>query len=302
VSRRGFTALTATVVLLASGAYVLIYLYRWEWHRAIITALFFVAAEIILATYLVLSRMRSLEQRLDEKLDQLTVTREPDAVVLARIREAAPEPRNPFAWLSPRNGGPHVFLPFLLGAGALVSGLAWVVEAVARSTGAPVLERRLAGQLAPLSFPSSGLLGPADVPAARPRHRPFRVAMAVTAAAIAAVLGWQVIDVMGDALQTRRDSPRSDVDTVLTVQFRGSVSNRDPVRAASSLWGTCNHVLRQRITPAEILDQGAGRIELRIAEDIGPHGRQRVIGCLQDATIDRIQASVISIDAVKRAS
>ena len=53
-------------VLAASGAYALIYLFRWEWHRAIITALFFVAAEIGLGLALILRRLARLEQHLDE--------------------------------------------------------------------------------------------------------------------------------------------------------------------------------------------------------------------------------------------
>ena len=34
------------VVLVASGAYFLVYLYRWQWNRALVSGLFFVAAEI----------------------------------------------------------------------------------------------------------------------------------------------------------------------------------------------------------------------------------------------------------------
>jgi hypothetical protein len=40
--------LLSAVVLLASGAYVFIYLVRWEWNRALIAGLFFQAVEMVL--------------------------------------------------------------------------------------------------------------------------------------------------------------------------------------------------------------------------------------------------------------
>ena len=48
--------LSASVVV--SGTYVLVYLYRWEWHRAQVAGLFFLAAEIGLVGTAVLDRLR----------------------------------------------------------------------------------------------------------------------------------------------------------------------------------------------------------------------------------------------------
>jgi hypothetical protein len=78
--------------------------------------------------------------------------------VLARVREAAPEPRNPFKWLSPDRS--NVFVPVLLGAGVIVSGIAWLVERIARATAGSSLERGLAVRLEPLAPPKGGLLEP----------------------------------------------------------------------------------------------------------------------------------------------
>ena len=50
--------LLAGIVLVLSGAYMMIYLYRWEWNRAIISGVFFVAAEVALATSMILRRLR----------------------------------------------------------------------------------------------------------------------------------------------------------------------------------------------------------------------------------------------------
>ena len=40
--------LLVAVTLVASGAYVLVYLQRWEWNRALIAGVFMLASEMIL--------------------------------------------------------------------------------------------------------------------------------------------------------------------------------------------------------------------------------------------------------------
>ncbi|MGH9084678.1 MAG: hypothetical protein ACRDYW_04445 [Acidimicrobiales bacterium] len=287
-------------VLAASGAYALIYLFRWEWHRAIITALFFVAAEIGLGLALILRRLARLEQYLDELAKRPSpAAATVDPAVLARIQEAAPPARNPFAWLDPGSPNLSVFLPFLLGIGALASGLAWVVEQVARKTTTPALERRLALRLSPLALPEGGLLGPALAPAPRSRERVslgrslFLPLAAVTVVAALAVGG---IDWLGDAIQTRPETRREGVSTRIEIELRGSRSVARPEQSAAILWGTCSHVLHGSVGPATISSLGGGRMELVVPTDIGPRAEERVRGCLEDAVVDRVQASVLTLE------
>jgi hypothetical protein len=291
-----------TGVLVASGAYALIYLFRWEWHRAIITALFFVAAEIGLGISILLRRMAGLEQRLD-RLEATSAPAAPldaDPAVLARIQEAAPAPSKPFAWLEPGSGITGVFLPFLLGVGALASGLAWLVEQLARRTTAPVLERRLARSLAPLSLPAGGLLGTAPsapAPAVR-RVRPGGLALSLVAFVL--VLGFSVatIDWLGDALQTRPDHRTGGVATLIEVELRGARSTAGPEAVAATLWGTCSHVLHGANGPTTIEPLGGTRVRVVVANEIGEHAEERLRGCLQDAVVDRVQASVRRWEAI----
>ncbi len=51
-----------------------------------------------------------------------------------------------------------MFIPVLLGAGAVLSGLAWVVERVARATAGRNAETGLARDLGALDLPHGGLL------------------------------------------------------------------------------------------------------------------------------------------------
>jgi hypothetical protein len=157
---RRLAALLAAVTLVGSGAYVVVYLYRWEWNRAQISAAIFIAAEVGVLGWLIIDRMRRLERRLEHHLVQGEQRR------LQLIRENAPPPTARFAWLA-RTDQLNVFIPVLLGAGVLLSGLAWVVERLARLTTGRVVERGLARRLGILEHPPGGYLDP--------RHDPLAV-------------------------------------------------------------------------------------------------------------------------------
>ena len=143
-------------VLAATALYFFVYLWRWEWNRALIAGLLFVATEVAVATVTVLNRLARLEDRLGPG----------DRAVLGRIRESAPPARDHFEWLSPKSGHMGVFVPVLIGMGVVASGLAWLVERLARATAGPVLERGLAARLGPLAWPAGGLLPEQDDPLA----------------------------------------------------------------------------------------------------------------------------------------
>lgn len=284
-------------VLAASGTYVLVYLFRWEWHRAIITGIFFLAAETALAVMVVLHRLDSIEARMEglARGGGHAVTTDP---VLERLRSTAPEPSKPFEWLDPTSGTTNVFLPFLLGVGAITSALAWVVEHLARRSAVPLLERRLATALAPLALPAGGLVGygPVPVPArgstARGRVRALAL---VTVGLVASVGATGLIDLVADAIQTRPDATEAGVRTTVEVQLRGATADQHTERSATQLWGTCSHVLHSRGvgTTIEVLE--SRRVAFVIPSDVGPHGRQRLHGCLEDAVVDRVQATVVTI-------
>lgn len=131
-----------------TALYFFVYLWRWEWNRALIAGVLFVAAEVAMAGAMILSRLRRIEDRLQA----------PDPAVLARIRETAPPARDHFEWLSPKSGRLGVFVPVLIGMGVVASGLAWLIERLARATAGPALERGLAARLTPLAWPAGGLV------------------------------------------------------------------------------------------------------------------------------------------------
>ena len=136
------------LVMATTALYFFVYLWRWEWNRALIAGVLFVATEVAMASATVLNRLHGLSATLAA----------PDPAVLARIRESAPPPRDHFQWLSPKSGQMGVFVPVLIGMGVVASGLAWLVERLARTTAGPVMERGLAARLGPLAWPAGGLV------------------------------------------------------------------------------------------------------------------------------------------------
>jgi hypothetical protein len=153
--------------LVVSGYYVLAYLYWWEWNRALIAGVFFLATEIAIGALLVMQRIGRLERQIE-----LQGRSGHHRQTLATLRDSAPRPRSTFAWLDPtRSSSLNVFVPILLGAGVLLSGLAWLVERVVRALGNPSLERDLAARLDDIGPPVSFLEPPSDRPPLRPYLR-----------------------------------------------------------------------------------------------------------------------------------
>jgi hypothetical protein len=156
MSARTIRTLLGGVTLAASGAYTFIYLYRWEWNRALMSAAIFIAAEVAVMGSLLAQRLKVVNDRLDVQ-EAATAATAARTVRLDRIRETAPPSRITFDWLA-KPGQMNVFVPVLMGAGVLLSGIAWIVERVARVTVTPVAERGLATQLDGLTLPAHGFV------------------------------------------------------------------------------------------------------------------------------------------------
>jgi hypothetical protein len=301
---KGIPRAVTVLAAAACGVYTLVYLYRWEWHRAILAAVFLVVAEVALATVAVLRRLAVLDRRLSGLAEtveaggrtqpggrtEVDARPRPDPEILARLRDAAAERRPPFAWLEPDRLG--VFLPILLGAGLLASAAAWAVEGLARATAQPALEHRLAVRLGVFALPAGGLLGAgpaAPVPPAR--RAPGRAARVVlmTVAVFGGALG---IDELADATQTRPDRVRSGVHTIVELDLHGELAEATPARAAAALWHSCVGTLQRDVPEPVVTDLGRARVRLALPFDLGAHAARRLHGCLEDAGVDRVQAGV----------
>lgn len=145
--------LVAAATLAGTGGYLITYLVRWEWHRALVVGLLFLAVEVAVATAL---SLRAVHRATAAAAAQSRGGDPAGAQILEHIEATRPT-RDHFAWLAPRDGT-AVFIPVLLGAGVLVSAVAFVVERLAAGTVEPGMERGLARELGAVAFPQGGLV------------------------------------------------------------------------------------------------------------------------------------------------
>ena len=117
-----------------------------------------------------------------------------------------------------------------------------------------------------------------------------RAVLAVLAVA-ALVAG---IDVLADMTQDRPDPvlPGSRSEIVLDVASRDR--QESDFLAAQGLWGACQGTVRQRLVDPGVVEVDGGRFRLETEPALGEHAWRRLQGCLEDATLDRIKARVVS--------
>lgn len=277
------------IVLAASGTYMFVYLYRWEWNRTLIAGIFFVAAEIGLIGAAILEKLKKMEDRLEARAVEAPPT-------LAAIQETAPEPKAGFKWLT-RNEGTNVFVPVLMGAGFVVSGIAWLVERLAHATARPAMERGLAWRLAPVSLPSGGFVGGGVTALApRPSRTKARVKHALITIAVAAALSLSV-DALGDLTQNRPDAALPGTSSTLVLEINTRSSDTSSVETATRLWGACAGTLPGYIDAPKIAALGSGKALVVTQPALGEHTQRRLSGCLSDTTLDEVQARVVSLQS-----
>ena len=114
----------------------------------------------------------------------------------------------------------------------------------------------------------------------------------LVAVALAAIVGG--IDVLADMTQDRPDRvvPGSRSEIVLTLESRDRRGS--DLLAAQGLWGACHGNVWQRLAEPGVEQVGDGRFRLVTEPAVGEHSWRRLQGCLEDTTLDRIKARVVS--------
>lgn len=283
------TRVTGVVVLVASGWYLLLYLYRWEWNRAQVAGLFFVAAEVGLVGAALFARLRAIESRLP-----------PPGAGARGGTEVATERRS-FAWLDEASGGFGVFLPILLGAGVLLSLLAWVVEHLARFVTAPLAGEHHVPRLAPLDLPPTGRNGPGAVTsvgagsapgvpvpggavATRP---PLRALVAVVAITGCAAGVW----FLREQTESRPDGGRGGT-TELDLRVLTRETGASVPQLVDALWVSCRLRLPATARLESLEVTGPETASVVLSPALGRTDHRQFVGCVEDITIDRVNAWV----------
>jgi hypothetical protein len=109
---------------------------------------------------------------------------------------------------------------------------------------------------------------------------------------LATVVG---IDWLADLTQNRPDVvvPGSRSEVVLDVTVR---HHYDPgkLTTAQGLWGACQHTAFRRLIEPGMVEIGEGRFRVVTEPALGDNAWRRLKGCLEDVTVDRVKANIVS--------
>jgi hypothetical protein len=115
----------------------------------------------------------------------------------------------------------------------------------------------------------------------------FVLGTLVVVATVAGVVG------LASATQNRPDAVVPGSETI--VEFR--VSTRDYQRgedsAAVALWAVCSATVDGTVSPVPV--RVGDDWQVTISPAIGEHGENRLVGCLEDLTLDRVVGEVVDL-------
>ena len=116
-------------------------------------------------------------------------------------------------------------------------------------------------------------------------------ALLVVLAVAGVVMG---IDVLADLTQDRPDRvpPGSRSEVVLEVDSRDRTGSE--LLSAQGLWGACQGTVYQKLAEPGVTQVAEGQFRLLTEPALGEHAWRRLQGCLEDATLDRVKARVLS--------
>ena len=102
------------------------------------------------------------------------------------------------------------------------------------------------------------------------------------------------IDALADLTQDRPDKvvPGSRSEIVLDVESRDRGGSA--LLSTQGLWGACQGTVRHRLVAPGVEEVSEGRFRLQTEPALGEHSWRRLQGCLEDTTLDRVKAHVVS--------
>jgi hypothetical protein len=125
--------------------------------------------------------------------------------------------------------------------------------------------------------------------------RRLLLAVAVGATAVLLVVG---IDQLSDLTQTRPDLVDHSVASVIVFEVRTHAYDGTTAEAADAQWGVCAGTIGGQVRGPGLEQLDESHFRVTVTPAIGPRGQQRLTGCLNDAAVDRVIASFVSIETV----
>jgi hypothetical protein len=325
------------LVVTFAASYVLIYLYRWEWNRALISAALLLVAEVALVGVAAIDRLRRIEAKVESiSRESHPAHQAPAGKSSAIIRQAAigesttraippaasvgdsspvalPAGDTPailFPWLrdpdepADRFG---VFVPILMGAGILLSGAAWLVERFARAVNRTGLRGRPADRLGYLTLPPGGPFVTGELRLDDPRgdvrlvDRRLSVRRRIAVAVGALTIVGPGVFFLADLTQSRPDPDMPADASIVTIDVSSTTSGVGAVAVrAARQWELCRDTSNLDLQTSTLLQVQPSKFVGVVTPALGEQAERRFRGCLADLRIDFVQLRVVSIEDVNR--
>jgi hypothetical protein len=195
-----------------------------------------------------------------------------------------------------------VLVPILLGAGIILSAVAFVVERLSRVTAAPVAEHELARGLASMALPSAGL-APTGLPPADDLVEP-EIDEAAERRSTAFLVGFSVvltlaITLLAAFLVTRDAPPQQDAALVIDVAVARNNLDQPDEAVAAGVWMACQLRVPEEVTLQSLSPLRGEEYRLVIAPAPAKFDERELLGCLQDASTDRAQLRILDVYPVR---
>jgi hypothetical protein len=111
------------------------------------------------------------------------------------------------------------------------------------------------------------------------------------AASVLFVIGF--IDWVADATQSRPEQTPTTGRTSAEIGVEQKGAPRSELFLVEALYISCRTVLPADVVMTSLEPRPDGHLQMVLEPALGPLSRRRFFGCLEDATLDRVQAHVV---------
>jgi hypothetical protein len=113
--------------------------------------------------------------------------------------------------------------------------------------------------------------------------------------AVLAAVALAGVNELAETTMTRPDPvvPGSTSEITFEVVRKGYLGSEH--EAGRALWAACAGTIRGTEPAPGLVPLGGARFRVSVAPALGPNGLDRIRGCLEDATVDRLTGTTVSI-------
>ncbi len=116
-------------------------------------------------------------------------------------------------------------------------------------------------------------------------------ALLLLVAALALAMG---VDKLADLTQDRPDRILAGTRSEIVLDLQSRDRGGSALLSAQGLWGACQGTVRHRLAEPGVIEIADGRFRLVTEPALGEHSWRRLQGCLEDTTLDKVKAHVVT--------